>query len=131
MRRWTILLSATAIAVAMAMAACGGGGGSPRIDSGIRGTVMIGPACPVQRVGLDCADEPYATELRIVDPVSGKRVAEASSDASGHFEVALPPASYRLEPASSKSPPSAQPVDANVPPHHYVRVAIRFDSGIR
>jgi hypothetical protein len=116
----------------MAIAGCGGAGGSTTAtNSGVRGTVMIGPTCAVEQVGQKCADQPYGTELRIVDLSSGDQVATVTSGPNGRFEVALPSGRYRIEPASSRSPPSAAPVDVNVPAHRYAAVTINFDSGIR
>jgi hypothetical protein len=111
---------------------CGGSGGSAGAsDSGIHGTVVIGPTCAVEVVGEQCADKPYATDLRVIDPSTGKQVATASSGTNGHFEMALPAGRYRLQPASSAFPPRAAPVVVAVPPHRYVATTIRFDSGIR
>jgi hypothetical protein len=117
--------------LAIALTGCAGGGSSTTASSGVRGTVLIGPTCAAQRVGQDCADKPYAAELRVVDPASNQQVATLSSGANGRFEVALSPGRYRIESGSSKSLPRAEPVEVTVPPHRYVNVMLRFDSGIR
>jgi hypothetical protein len=126
-------LSKIAVIVAgAAIAGCSGNGDSANLaSSGIRGAVVIGPTCAVQRVGQRCADEPYATELRIVDLKNDEQVATVTSDANGRFEVALAPGQYRIEPASSRSPPSAAPVDVEVAAQRYAAIRIHFDSGIR
>jgi hypothetical protein len=119
-------------AAAIAVGGCGGNGGSAGAsDSGIRATVLIGPTCAVEVVGENCADKPYATDIRVIDTGTGEQVATASSDTNGHFEIALPAGDYRLEPESSASPPSAAPVEVAVPPDRYAATTIRFDSGIR
>jgi hypothetical protein len=116
----------------IAVAGCGGEGRSASTsDSGIRGTVMIGPTCAVEMVGENCADKPYATDIRVIDTGTGEQVATASSGTDGHFEIALPAARYRLEPESSTSPPGAEPVEVTVPPNRYATTRIQFDSGIR
>ncbi len=122
---------AVAPVVAIALTGCANGGSSTASSSGVRGTVMIGPTCAVQRVGQECADKPYAAELRVVDSADNQQVATVSSGANGRFEVALSPGRYRIESANSKSPPRAEPVEVTVPPHRYVNVSLRFDSGIR
>jgi len=120
------------IVVCVAAFAVGGcGGGSAASDSGIRGRVVIGPSCPVQVVGENCADKPYATDLRVIEPSTKEQVATTSSGANGRFEVALPAGRYRLEPPGSATLPRAAPVEVVVPPHRYATTTIRFDSGIR
>jgi hypothetical protein len=116
----------------IALGGCGGDSGSAGAsDSGIRGTVMMGPTCAVEVVGENCADKPYATDIRVIDTGTGEQVATASSGANGHFAIALPAGQYRLEPPSSASPPQAAPVEVTVPPDRYAGTTIRFDSGIR
>lgn len=116
----------------IAVGGCGRDGGSASVsDSGIRATVVIGPTCAVEVVGKNCADKPYATDLRVIDAGTGEQVATASSGTNGHFEIALPAGHYRLQPQSSASPPRAAPVDVAVRPHRYAATTIRFDSGIR
>jgi hypothetical protein len=116
----------------IAVGGCGGGRDSAGAsDSGIRGTVMIGPTCAVEVVGENCADKPYATDIRVIDTGTGEQVATVSSGTNGHFEIALPAGDYRLEPQSSASPPSAAPVEVAVRPDRYASTTIQFDSGIR
>jgi hypothetical protein len=112
--------------------ACGGGAAAPPSDSGIEGLVLIGPTCPVEQVGQDCDDKPYAGEVRIIDVSSGKVLATARSGDDGRFRVALGPGSYRLEPvASANGLPFGKPIDIVVRPHTYEEVIVSFDSGIR
>src|SRR5207253_9569337 len=42
-----------------------GSGGGTGVKQGIRGTVLLGPICPVERIPPDpqCADKPYAASL--------------------------------------------------------------------
>jgi hypothetical protein len=121
------------IAVVFAgLIACGGGAAAPATDSGIDGVVLIGPTCPVEQVGQDCEDKPYAGSIKIIDASSGEVVATAHSDADGKFRVALAPGSYRLEPAAASGGlPYGKPIDVVVRPHTYEVVTVSFDSGIR
>ena len=94
--------------------------------------MLIGPTCPVEQVGQDCDDEPYAGEFRIIDVGSGKVVTTVRSGDDGKFRVALHPGSYRLEPvAASGGLPYGKPIDVVVRPHTYEEVTVSFDSGIR
>jgi hypothetical protein len=112
--------------------ACGGGAAAPATDSGIEGLVLIGPTCPVEQVGQECDDKPYAGAIKIVDASSGEVVTTMRSGDDGRFRVALPPGSYRLEPVpASGGLPYGKPIDVLVRPHTYEEVTVSFDSGIR
>jgi hypothetical protein len=104
----------------------------PNVDSGVKGTVTIGPTCPVQRVGdPNCGDKPYRATLKIVRARGGRLVKDFSPRTDGRFTVHLAAGRYRIEPARAGRLPSLQPVTVNVARHKFTRVAIRFDSGIR
>ena len=110
----------------------GGGGAIIPGGTGIEGHVLAGPTCPV--VTLDdasCNDRPVAGATILVLDVNGREVARLTTDADGHYAVALPAGPYTIEP---------QPVDG------FLRVAesiqavvgvaittvdISFDTGIR
>jgi len=63
---------------------------------GMRGSVLLGPNCPVMQEGVPCPDVPYQTDL-VVTSVDGTRVIkEFSSNAQGEFEVNLPAGTYAI-----------------------------------
>lgn len=99
-------------------------------DSGIRGRVVVGPTCPVQRVGQDCV-RPYQATIRIRHKATGRLVARVRSSADGSFRVALAPGSYVLVPQAGRPYPRSSPLAATVHSHRYTSVTIRYDSGIR
>jgi hypothetical protein len=104
----------------------------PPVDSGITGTVTLGPMCPVERVGSPCPDLPLEADIQVkqADAV----VATVHSDADGHFTVKLPPGHYvlvGLPPTPGAPLPLAKSVDVTVRPHQFTQVTIGFDSGIR
>lgn len=102
-------------------------------QSGIRGSVTIGPTCPVVQYPPTgaCDDKPYETTLSIIN-TSGKQVAIATSKKDGTFVIALPPGVYTIKP---NAPPARMPYAASqtvtVPATGYVDVTISYDSGIR
>ncbi len=100
-------------------------------DSGVRGTVTIGPTCPVERIPPDpnCADRAYQTNFIITS--GGTPVAEVSSNAQGKFEKALPPGSYSITPARQNTLPRGSSQDFVVLPGQFTNIEIQFDSGIR
>ncbi len=105
------------------------------VKSGIKGTVLLGPTCPVMRDPPDtqCADKRYKTNLAVTT-VSGTKIIKAfSSDANGNFEVEAEPGNYEIRSASG----------ANIFPHcstngaivvkagSYTTTTIYCDTGIR
>lgn len=98
--------------------------------SGIRGKVLMGPTCPVEREGDDCGDKPYETKLRIYteDRILLKAVL---SDKNGNFEIGLEPGTYVLEGDGETVMPYAAPQIVIVSRDKFTDVTFRFDSGIR
>jgi hypothetical protein len=124
---------------ALLVAACAGlaGDGStptPAEPSGIRGTVILGPTCPVE--GEPGAHEPvpcltpYMAQLAIVNE-QGDVVARVTSAEDGTFQVDLPPGDYVVTPQSGDPFPVAQPVPVSIPVGTYVDIQVNYDTGIR
>lgn len=101
-------------------------------ESGVEGHVWIGPTCPVVRIGTECPDQPYETELSVTD-LDGMVVAVAKSDVNGYFRVPLPPGRYILVPETphSHAPPFTQPIPFEVIPGSFTQLTVNYDSGIR
>ncbi len=111
----------------------GGGQGIAPYDSGIRGKVMLGPTCPVQRIPPDpaCADKPYRTLVAIFrasDPVHAFVLTESGAD--GTFSAALPPGEYTIGAGESYLPRCGQ-AQVTVEPGKYASADISCDTGIR
>ena len=99
-------------------------------DSGVRGTVRIGPISPVQREG-EPADAPYAADL-IVRAAGGAIVARGRSAADGTFAIALAPGEYTIEGEGGSAPPTPPAPQAfTVRAHVFAVVQLAYDSGIR
>jgi len=105
--------------------------------SGVRGTVILGPTCPIG--GEPGASDPipcltpYVAQLVVVDG-QGVAVAQVTSDADGRFEVTLPPGDYVITPtppASGDLFPIAQPLSVVVIAGEYLEIQINYDTGIR
>lgn len=102
------------------------------LQTGIRGTVTLSPTCPVEQPGQVCV-EPYEADLRI-ECRDGSDIVTIRSDASGEFQVKLPPGEYRivpLQPDSDSPFPVASLVDVVVPDDGFADVQIDYDTGIR
>ncbi len=102
-------------------------------NSGIRGTVLLGPTCPVERIPPDpqCADKGYATTITVSRAGSSTTFATGKSDATGAFSFSLPPGSYTLVASGGTMLPRCSPVDVTVAANGYVTAAISCDTGIR
>lgn len=125
------LLRLTACTLAaLAALAIGIAGGASRPDSGIRGLVLYGPTCPVQRPGQRCV-RPFQASITIKREPAGTVVAHVRSGADGRFTARLKAGSYLLAPRNGKPYPRAQPKTVSVRRHRFATVMIRFDSGIR
>lgn len=98
-------------------------------DSGIRGRVLLGPTCPVQRAGQTCV-RPYQATIFIRTAAAHRLVARIRSSATG-FRVALAPGTYLLVPQNGRPYPRSSPQTATVRRHRYTNVLISYDTGIR
>ena len=116
------------IACAFGVAISAGCSTAPR-DSGIRGTVTIGPVSPVARQG-ETGTRSYEAALVISRP--GERDVAVRSGTDGRFQVPLAPGTYTvLSARSASTPPTLKPVTVTVEPHAFSSVTVEFDSGIR
>jgi hypothetical protein len=103
-------------------------------SSGISGTVLLGPTCPVQREPPDpqCEDKPYSTSL-VVTTVDGARViASFTSDSNGSFRVAVPPGEYAIRSAAAANiRPYCSGGPVMVRASGYATTTVQCDTGIR
>jgi hypothetical protein len=127
-------LLASLLGLGLAVGACSPAGStaSPTqlLDSGIRGTVLLGPTCPVQQEGQSPCVTPYAAVLVVTDS-DNREVARTTAGADGKFEVRLPPGDYIVLPQPGDPFPHAPPTDVTVVANHFVEVEINYDTGIR
>jgi hypothetical protein len=116
---------------AVAGIALGTAGAAPsRPDSGVRGLVLYGPTCPVQRPGQTCV-RPYRAWITIRREPSGTVAAQVRSASDGRFSARLSPGRYLLEPRNGMPFPRAPSRAITVSRHRFSTVTIQFDSGIR
>ena len=105
------------------------------MDTGVRGTVVAGPTCPVvtDPPDLACADRPVADAELVVTTFAGDEVARTTSDADGAFAIALAPGVYRLEPQPVDGlMGTAEPVEFTVEWGMLIpELVVCYDTGIR
>jgi hypothetical protein len=99
-------------------------------DSGIEGTIVIGPTCPVIVAENPCPDRPYQATMTVRSS-DGSLVTRFTSAADGTFRVSLPPGSYLLEGESSGTYPRPPKLEVAVEAGQYTSVDLMYDTGIR
>ena len=103
---------------------------SESLDSGIEGTVTIGPMCPVMQDDVPCPDQPYQATLTVLT-TNGKKVTQFQTDETGRFRVDLAPGDYVLHPESPNRLSFAADIPFTVNEHKFMQLEISYDSGIR
>jgi hypothetical protein len=115
----------------MVLAACAKAGQSGgEGESGIQGTVLLGPTCPVQTAERPCPDKPIAADLVVTD-AGGARVASGHSGKDGRFRIATPPGTYEVKATNLGGMQLSKPVSVTVPTGRFIEVNVPVDSGIR
>lgn len=101
-------------------------------NSGVKGTILIGPTCPVEQFPPkdECKDKPFQADV-IIKNSSGLKVGEFVSKIDGTFEVPLSPGTYVLEPQSSNVLPRGETQTVIVEQNKFTQITINYDSGIR
>ena len=105
----------------------------PSSGSGVRGTVLLGPTCPVMRDPPDpaCAEKPYATAIVVYRADSQSPFVIGNSDTSGAFEFSLPPGAYTLSAKGGAMLPRCTETKVTVVSKTYLTTTIPCDTGIR
>lgn len=103
--------------------------------SGIRGTVLLGPICPVQQIPPlpECADKPYKTRLAVTDSNQIQIIREFESGEDGKFTIELVPGEYFIRSAAIANilPYCSSPEILTVKERQYTEITVLCDTGIR
>lgn len=124
------MIGPTAMVGAVVALALGTAGAAQPGQTGVRGLVLYGPTCPVQRVGTTC-ERPYRAWITVRRFPSETLVTRVQSAADGRFTVLVAAGRYRLAPRSGRPYPRAVAQIVTVRRGRLSPVTIRFDSGIR
>ena len=128
------IAAAVALVVGMTAASDAGAAGAARTsppNSGIRGIVLYGPTCPVERPGHSC-ERPYVANLTFQRAALRGATAHARSGTDGRFSVGLAPGRWLVKVNAGASPyPRASSRVVSVTARHFTSVTIQVDSGIR
>ncbi len=102
---------------------------------GIKGTVFLGPTCPVERNPPDpqCANKLYQTSLVVTNSDGTHVIKTFSSDANGNFSVQVPPGTYAIRSAPSMNmlPRCSTNGTITVSTGTYASTTVYCDTGIR
>lgn len=97
-------------------------------DSGIRGTILAGPACPgPARLDSPCPDRPIRMTVEIVQ--GGTVAATFTTSDDGKFSVALAPGTYLFR--SKAGLPALRSQSIRVDAGTYTDLVLHADTGIR
>lgn len=124
------------IGLLLALTACGSEEAGPDTpDSGVQGLVHLGPQCPVEIQGQPCDDQPAADVVVTVHEqvpgesyTTGPEVARGTTDADGHFRIAVAPGEYVV---TAQAGMYCEIMDARVTDSAWVEVDVPCDTGIR
>lgn len=118
--------------VGLSLAACAPLSSPAPTDSGIEGSVTIGPMCPVIQFGIPCPDKPYQATLSVLTSDGQHEISQFETDPTGYFQLDLAPGKYILHPESPKSGmPHARDIPFTVEAHLFTQLDVAYDSGIR
>ncbi len=142
----TLIASATLLLSGCGHVGAGAGSGAANTptaspDSGVQGTVMVGPSSPLSPASGQSTGQPVAVQIQVWSDSQGSKnassqpasglVARGSSDSSGRFRIALSPGHYKLTPVSTDPQLRAMSVSVTVLPHQFVTVVLELDNGLR
>lgn len=104
-------------------------------SQGIKGAVLIGPTCPMQRIPPDprCADKLLATSLAVATADGTQIVKQFNSNGDGKFNVSLPVGEYIIRSADTVKfyPRCGVNGTIKVVAGQYTDTTVFCDSGIR
>lgn len=107
---------------------------APSAQGTVRGTVMLGPTCPVEHYPSEpqCADKPYRTTIRVQPANPSIPYTTITSDVNGAFSVSLDPGTYTFVPVGSNGMlPTCRPQQVAVAAESSQSVSLTCDTGIR
>lgn len=107
----------------------------PPPGTGIEGTVLLGPTCPVQTSGdPSCDDRPYAARLVVQTAEDEPEiVARFRSNEQGEYQVDVGPGTYRVvsDPDADGQPWCTSDGAVTVTSGRYAMERVSCDTGIR
>lgn len=102
----------------------------------VRGEVLLGPTCPVERIPPDpaCAPRPYKSTINIWNTYTGSNYRPVATDSFGKFKLSLAPGSYSLKvssPPNGSLFPRCGELNIVVSAKRSQNISLNCDTGIR
>jgi hypothetical protein len=121
---------AVAALLLVATVTCGRGDAAVDVHTGgIEGTVMAGPACPVETASSPCPPGTWEGSVQATD--ADGRSFETATDEQGRYSLRLPPGSYTVAAATATGAlPIGVPVEVSVA-DTVMHLDLQVDTGIR
>ena len=133
-----VVIAFAAFVLVLAGACNPGPGGSssptvtPLFTTGVRGLVLAGPTCPVERAGQSACVRSVSGATIVALDSSRHEVSRATSDASGAYFLRLPPGNYEIVPQAVEGlMGDAAETTVTVPDGAPVQLDLQYDTGIR
>lgn len=107
--------------------------GAVVIKGSIRGSVLLGPSCPVERVPPDpaCAPKGYKTLVKVYSIKTGILQKSVPTNSLGIFSLTLPAGAYLLKAAGGSLYPRCTDKPVKVLAGKRTNVVMNCDTGIR
>jgi hypothetical protein len=96
-------------------------------ESGLYGTVTMGPTCPAMRADEPCPDRPLSIALEARSATQSRKFTSAED---GSYSIRLPQGTYTVQKAEESMLPSLAPLQVTVD-CGMKELNISLDSGIR
>jgi hypothetical protein len=139
--RHSLLRLLAVVVIAGMVAACTPAPSSPSstppspavaLSSGVRGHVLAGPTCPVEKAGQSPCVRPVDGAVIVATNGSGTEIGRGTSDADGAFLIRLPAGTYFIEPQPVSGIPGAALVQiVTVRAGEFTTLELQYDTGIR
>ena len=135
---FVLLIAFGALVLALVAACTPGTSPSPSATAtsipttGVRGIVLAGPTCPVERPGQSACVRPVSGATILALDSAGREVGRAASDAGGAYFLPLAPGSYRIVPQPVQGLMGVAPESTvTVPQGMPAQLDLEYDTGIR
>jgi hypothetical protein len=131
-----MLIRLLALVLAPIVAGCGDQEPGAVSDSGVVGTVLLGPTCPVETVEDPCEDQPPEAGTRVIVAerlpgeayAAGETVSEGTTSADGTFRIEVAPGEYVV---TAEAGMSCEIMDIVVAAGEFTTMDVVCDTGIR
>jgi hypothetical protein len=131
-RRGVLIPLLLLLTVLLGLSACGQGASGAQ--GTIKGDVVAGPMCPVERADSPCPPQPVTDRQVTIQTTSGATAVTTTTDGNGRFSVNVAPGSYVVHVLAGPGMLGLRqetPGDVTVTANQTSTIHIELDTGIR